>query len=407
MLAFDDARTRLLALVSNGGAEGARVDLAAADGRVLAEDVAPPFDLPAFDASTMDGYAVARGSLAEGGGKLALVGESRAGHAPPPLAEGATMRIFTGAVLPAGADAVVMQEHVTVSGEGAARRVLFPRQPAAGANVRRRGSDLRAGEPALVRGSRLGPAELALAASCDRSAVTVAPRPRVVVLTNGDELRPAGTAGPEGSLPESNGIAIATMARRAGAEVLAREPLPDVRETVAAALRDATTRADLVITIGGVSVGDHDVVRGALEDAGVALDFFRVAIKPGKPLAVGTKGRTIVLGLPGNPASAMVTFALFGVPLLRAMAGDQRPLPRTAPARLGHALAHEPGRMELVRATLTNEGGALVARAVRHQASGAGIGVARANALVVVPREAASLEAGALVDVYPYEDLCL
>lgn len=418
MLPFDEARARLLALA---GAATTRdpdapfrapkgdeeVSLDAADGRVLAEDVAPPFDLPAFDASTMDGYAVARNDLAEDGGRLALVGESRAGHAPPPLAKGTTMRIFTGAIVPVGADAVVMQERVEVRESGGQREIVFAARPASAANVRFRGSDLRRGEPALAGGTRLGPAALGLAASCDRATVRVARRPRVVVITNGDELRTAGSPGTEGSIPESNGIAIATMARRAGAEIVARRTVPDVRDEVARALDEGLRHADLVITIGGVSVGDHDVVRDALSDAGVSLDFFRVAIKPGKPLAVGKKGDTIVLGLPGNPASAMVTFALFGVPLVRALEGDREPLPRTVPAVLSEPLPHEPGRMELVRAVVRAEGSALVARAVKHQASGAGIGVARANALVVVPREAGPLPAGAPVQAYLYEDLCL
>ena len=407
MLAFDEARSRLLSLVSPAERTHESLELHLADGRVLAEDVAPPFDLPAFDASTMDGYAVARESLAETGGALLLAGESRAGHAPRALAKDTTMRIFTGAMLPEGADAVVMQEHVEARDEDDGKRIVFPKRPPALANVRRRGSDLARGEAAISKGTRLGPADLALAASCDRGAIVVATRPRVSLITNGDELRAPGAVGPAGSLPESNAIAIATMARRAGAQVVVGKTLPDVRATVARALDEAMSTADLVVTIGGVSVGDHDVVRGALEDAGISLDFFRVAIKPGKPLVVGTRKGAILLGLPGNPASAMVTFALFGVPLLRTMAGDRSPLPRTVPARLAHAVAHEPGRMELVRATLANEEGTLVARAVRHQASGAGIGIAKANALVVIPRDASSLEAGALVEAYPFEELCL
>jgi molybdopterin molybdotransferase len=313
------------------------------------------------------------------------------------------MRIFTGAKLPEGADAVVMQENVTVG----AGRASFGERPGVGTAVRYRASDLRAGDTALRRGTRLGPADLALAATCDVGHIAVTRRPRVIVLSNGDELRAPGSQGPAGTLPESNGIAIATMARRAGALVTRGTTLPDDRALVAKALDEALASADLVITIGGVSVGDHDVVKGALADAGVTLDFWRVAIKPGKPLAVGSRGHAIVLGLPGNPASAMVTFGLFGVPLVRALAGTSEPRPRSRPAVLGHSVTHEPGRMELLRARLETSGGEIVARAVKHQASGAGIGMSVANALVVIPRESHGLDQGAVVETYPFEELCL
>jgi len=403
LLSFEDATLRLLALATRTTPSAERVPLDDADGRILAEDVISRVDTPAFDHSTMDGYAVRAETIAQGGASLEVHGESRAGHPVPPLAPGTTMRIFTGARLPEGADAVVMQENVTV----ASGRASFSERPAVGTAVRYRASDLRLGDVALRRGTGLGPADVALAATCDVGTVMVARRPRVTVLTNGDELRSPGSEGPAGTLPESNGIAIATMARRAGAVVTRGATLPDDRAVVAKALDEALASADLVITIGGVSVGDHDVVKGALADAGVTLDFWRVAIKPGKPLAVGSRGAAIVLGLPGNPASAMVTFGLFGVPLVRSLAGDSAPRPVPRPAVLGHAVAHDPGRMELVRARVETEGARLVARAVKHQASGAGIGMSVANALVVVPRESHGLDEGAVVETYPFEELCL
>jgi molybdopterin molybdotransferase len=406
MLSFEEARARMLALAAATSATPETVLLAEAEGRVLAMDVTPPFDLPSFDHSTMDGYAVCADALPAEGGTLSLVGESRAGHAVPPLVAGTTMRIFTGAMLPEGADTIVMQEKVVVS-DGPDTTVAFASRPSAGTNVRRRGSDLRMGEVAIARGTRLRPAHLGLCASCDLAEVSVMPRPRVVVLTNGDELRAPGAAGTQGQLPESNGVTIAAMARRAGATVVLKKTLPDEREAVAEALDEALATADLVITIGGVSVGDHDVVKGALALANVTLDFWRVAIKPGKPLAVGTRGHAVVLGLPGNPASAMVTFGLFGVPFVRALSGETDPLPREWPARLQHDVAHDPGRMELVRAIVSREGDGLVARAVRQQASGAGIGMALANALVLVPRDSEGLVAGAVVTTYAFEDLGL
>ena len=418
MLSFEEARARLLALATVPGPVPAEVvTLAEADGRVLAVDVTAPFDLPSFDHSTMDGYAVRADSLfvpSEGASpaaerELPLEGESRAGHEVPAFVSGSTMRIVTGAVLPEGADAVVMQEKVVVSGEGPARRVRFSSSPSVGDNVRRRGADLRLGEVAIPKGTRLRPAHVGLCASCDLAEVEVLRRPRVVVLTNGDELRPPGSKDSPGKLPESNGVAIAAMARRAGADVVVKKTIPDVRAAMAYALEDALESADLVVTIGGVSVGDHDVVKGALEDTRVTLDFWRVALKPGKPLAVGTRGRAVVLGLPGNPASAMVTFGLFGVPFLRALGGESVALPREGTARLGHAVAHEPGRLELVRAIVSRQGDTLVAHAVSHahQASGAGIGMALANALVVVPRESNGLVADAVVTILPFEEIGL
>ncbi len=397
---FREARACLLALAHP--LPSMHVALDAALGRVLAEDVIAPTDRPPFDGSTMDGYAVAASSVT-GETLLRVVGESRAGHVPTPLEPGTTMRIFTGAELPEGADAVVLQERVERMEHWARFAAAVP----PGSHLRRRGADLRAGETALRRGTRLGPAALGLASSCDRAELSVSRPPVVTVLTTGDELREPGSRARPGSIPESNGVAIASLARRAGAEVRARLALPDDQEIIASALRKALASSDLVITIGGVSVGDHDLVRFALSDAGATLDFWRVAIKPGKPLAVGRKDHALFLGLPGNPASAMVTFVLFGVPLLRALQGDQEPAAEPLRARLAQAFPHEPGRLEFARARLGRGAGGLVVTPVANQASGAGIGMVVANALLAVPLEAGALEAGSEVDVYPFAELGL
>ena len=229
----------------------------------------------------------------------------------------------------------------------------------------------------------------------------------MTLLATGDELRDPGSEPRAGTIPESNGLALAAMMRGVGATV---RLLPKVRDE-ATATREAVEAgldgADVLVTVGGVSVGDHDLVRPALEAAGVVLDFWRVAIKPGKPLAVGTRGRTLALGLPGNPASAMVTCALFVIPLLRAMQGDRHPFPTPVRARLTKAVERAPGRLEFARALLAgDEHGALV-EPLTHQASGAAWNVAMANALAVLPKDAARVEAGTLIDVYPFGALGL
>ena len=396
MLSFEDAQRRLLSLAPRLAAERVTVDDAC--GRVLAEEVCAPVAIPAFDHSSMDGYAVASGEL-EGPGPYSLEvrGESKTGASPPRLVPKTACRIFTGAELPPGADAVVMQEKVTRDGATA----TFAERPAPGKFVRKRGDDLAAGGIALTAGTRLSPAHLALAAMVDRAFLLVSRRPVVTILGTGDELRSPGSAARPGSIPESNGVALRAMARAAGAIAHVGPYVRDDRAATEAALEAALRTTDVLVTVGGVSVGDHDLVRPALEAIGVTIDFWKVAIKPGKPLAVGRRGDAIVLGLPGNPASAMVTFALFGVPLLRALAGDARPFPPPLTAKVSHAVAHEPGRRAFVRATLSRADGAWMVTPLANQASGAAISMAQADALMCVPQDSPGLVAGTDVDVYP------
>jgi molybdopterin molybdotransferase len=394
MLSFDEAWSKLLAMAPTLAAE--RVGLDDAPGRVLAVDVTSPVDLPGFDYSAMDGYALRADDLGvDGPWQLPIAGESKTGLVPAPLRPGSTCRIFTGAEIPAGADTVVMQENVE-AGAGVAR---FASRPTAGSHIRRRGEDLAKGAVALASGTRLGPSHVALAAAVDRAWLSVVRRPVVTVLGTGDELRPPGGTPVPGTIPESNGAALRAMARGAGA--IARVA-PGVRDDAAAtlqAIEAALIATDVLVTVGGVSVGTHDLVRPALEAAGVALDFWKVAIKPGKPLAVGRRGHAFVLGLPGNPASAMLTFALFGLPLLRAMQGDKRPMARRVPALLGSPVRREPGRTEFLRACADWKDGSLVATPLSNQASGAVTSMAEANALVVVAREKGTLDAGAPVEI--------
>jgi len=401
MLNFRDAQQRVLALAPRMGAE--RVGLEEAGGRVLAEDVLCPSDVPSFDGSVMDGYAVRAGDfVGEGPWEFPVRGESRAGgDVPDQFVPKTVARIFTGARLPTWADAVVMQEHVERAGD----RARFERGAKEGTFVRKRGDDLRSGAVAIARGARLRPAHVALAGTVDRAWLTVARRPRVVLLATGDELRSPGTQGPLGSIAESNTVGLAAMARRAGAHVAIAPLVADDLNATKEAFEAALSNADVVISVGGVSVGDHDRVRPALEAIGVTLDFYRVAMKPGKPLALGKRGERIVLGLPGNPVSAMVTFAFFGAPLLRAMQGDAAPLPRAWRARAGRSMTREAGRLEFARASLARDGASWTATPLDNQASGAIATLARADALMAIPAECTELRAGDDVDVYLLEEL--
>jgi molybdopterin molybdotransferase len=416
VLRFEEALARIVAL----GAPSLPSELAPLedlDGRVLAEDIVARFDLPGFDYSAMDGYALAVRELGDSDSdkdkgkppiRMPVRGESRTGVVPDALVPGSMMRIFTGAQVPTGADTVVMQEHVTRDGDIA----VLTGQPRLGQHIRRRGEDIAVGALAMMKGTRLRPAHLSFAAALDLAELPVAKRPDVAILATGDELRRAGTDAVPGTIAESNTVVLRTMARRAGATARALPFVRDERSATERAFAAALEESDVVVTVGGVSVGDHDLVRPALEAVGVTLAFWRVAMKPGKPLAVGRFPRpgrrdAIVIGLPGNPASAMVTFALLGTPLLRALQGDARPFPTTRRARMTRPHAHDPGRLELARATLSQaDDGQLTVTTLGNQASGAVTSMAAADALVLIPAEANGIPAGADVDVLLANDLC-
>jgi molybdopterin molybdotransferase len=400
MLPFEEARTRLLADVQRLSTE--RVPLTEAFGRVLAEPLTAREPLPPFDHSAMDGYAVATGDL-EGSGPWSLVvaTESSAGAGAAPLPKGCACRIFTGAPLPGRADAVAMQEFVTREGD----RVRLDAKPKPGQHVRRAGEDLAAGAVAVPAGTRLSAGALALAGMLDKALVPVSRRPAVTILCTGNELRAPGDEPRPASIPESNSAPLSALARQAGATVRVAPIARDEPQAVLHAIEQALDGTDVLLTVGGVSVGDHDVVRPALERAGVKLDFWRVAIKPGKPLAVGRSATARVLGLPGNPASALVTFALFGMPLLRAMQGDLLAVPRPLRVTLAAARKRPPDRLELARASLVVEAGTLVARVHDNQSSGAATSLAHSDGLAFVPAGTGSVERGDIVDFVGWSDL--
>ncbi|MEZ4390678.1 MAG: molybdopterin molybdotransferase MoeA [Polyangiales bacterium] len=397
MLTFEQARELLLRDVRVVGEE--RVPFADAVGRVLAEDVTARRPMPPFDHSAMDGYALRAGSLVgEGPFRLRVAGESRTGApCPGALRDGEACRIFTGARLPDGADAVVMQEEVAREGDLA----VFGAAPRVGAHVRRAGEDVPAGQAVLSAGQRITPYALMLLASVERARVLVGARPRVAIVATGDELRDLGDDDPGGTVIDSNGPTLAALVRMVGGVAAVTRHVPDDLHGTREVLRNALSRSDLVLTVGGVSVGDHDVVRAALAAEGVALDFWKVAIKPGKPLAAGLAqlgGRAVrVLGLPGNPSSAALTFTLFAAPLVRAMQGDARPYPDEVDAALSCDVKRTPGRTEFLRVRLSRGPRGLLAEPLKNQSSGAVTSFAWADAVARVPAEVEALRAGAVL----------
>jgi len=399
MLSFDEARLRLLSGVPRLSPE--RVPLSEAAGRVLAEDLVAGDPLPRFDHSAMDGYAVSAAALVgEPPFALPLDGESSAGKAPSPLVPGTACRIFTGAPLPGGADAVVMQEAVRREGD----TIHLDARPAAGQHVRRAGEDLARGATALPQGSRLSAGGMALASMLGRVELLVTRRPCVTILCTGDELRRPGDDLGAASIPESNSSPLAVLALQAGAIVRVAPIVRDEPDELTRAIDGALDGTDVLLTVGGVSVGDHDFVRPALARAGIPLDFWKVAIKPGKPLAFGASSRARVLGLPGNPSSAIVTFAMFGMPLLRLLQGDAHPHPMPCPAQLAAARKRSPDRLELARGTLQRDGHRLLVHLHDNQSSGAATSLAASDGLALVPGGPGPLEAGAPVDFVRWID---
>jgi molybdopterin molybdotransferase len=344
MLPVADALARILAGVSRLGAETVPLDAAA--GRTLAADLAARRDQPAVAVSSMDGYAL---RAADGATTLKLIGVSAAGRGfDGHVCPGETVRIFTGARLPEGADAVQMQEKTRRDGETVTLLDAVP----AGRFVRAPGLDFRAGQTLLCAGTRLTPAAIALAAAMNHADVAVARAPRVVILATGDELVEPGTEPDRDQIVASNHLGVAALARAAGAQATLLPIAPDDPQKLAAALRAALARApDVLVTIGGASVGEFDLVRDALGGVGMTLDFWRIAMRPGKPLTFGRIGETAVIGLPGNPVSALVTARLFMVPLVRAMQGD--PTAGDDPSRpaiLGADMPANDERQDYVRA---------------------------------------------------------
>ncbi len=397
MIGVEEARARILAGLSPVGRES--VSLAAAHRRVLAAPICARLTQPPAALSAMDGYA-ARAAEAPSGASLPVAGESAAGHPfAGALPAGAVVRVSTGSVLPAGADAVVPQEDTLREGE----RVRLTVAAQAGRHVRPAGQDFHAGETLLEAGARLTARQIGLIAAANHPWVSVYRRPVVAVLATGDELALPGEALPEGGVISSNGHALAALIGAAGGTARLLTLAADRPDAIEAALADARG-ADLLVTIGGASVGDHDLVQAVLGARGMALDFWKVAMRPGKPLMHGQVDGMPMLGLPGNPVSAYVCAMLFLRPALARLSGEATDGATLAqalePARLDQALPANDARAAFLRARLTrNAAGALLAAPAPDQASSLLRVLAEAEGLIFRPPHAAATEAGGTVGV--------
>jgi molybdopterin molybdotransferase len=392
MLSIREAQERILERVGTLASE--RVPLLEACGRVLAEDLVAGRALPPFDNSAMDGYAVRGADLAPGAGtRLAVVGESRAGSGElPAVGPGQGIRIFTGAPMPPGADTVVIQEVVRREGE----TIVVERPPRTGANVRYAGEDVAPGATVLSRGAVVDAAAVGLAAALGRGWLGVVARPRVAILATGDELREPDEPLGRGEIVSSNTYAVAAQVLAAGGTPvplgIARDEETSIRGHV-----ERGRQCDMILTLGGVSVGDYDLVRAVLDGLGWESSFWKVDMKPGKPLSVGWLGGVPVIGLPGNPASAMVTFELFARPALRRMGGHAHPFRREVAVPLAVAYAKDDNRAHVVRCRMRREAGGPVLEPLAKQGSAMLTSMIGVDAFAIIDGPARTVEAGTAV----------
>lgn len=396
MISVEEALGHVLSGIEPLSAE--QVGLTDALGRVLARDVASRVSHPPAAVSAMDGYAVIAGDVAEVPTTLERIGESAAGQGfDGALGPGQAVRIFTGAPVPEGADAVVMQEDAEVHGN----KVTLNEKAVPGRHIRPQGLDFKAGETLLREGSVITARDVGLAAAMNVPWLTVRRRPRVAILATGDELvMPGDPLGPE-QIISSNSLALAAYVKALGGEPLNLGIARDDAESLNALLEDAS-ESDLLVTIGGASVGDYDLVRQALKDRGLELGFYRVAMRPGKPLIFGRLGRVPVLGLPGNPVSAGVTTVVFLKPAMEAMLGIRRDEGPGATALLGRDLGGNDQRQDYLRAALAlDENGEAIATPFDAQDSAMMARLAQADCLVVRPPHAPAAKKGERVLIIP------
>lgn len=403
MLDFESARLKFAQSAALGDVEA--LPFTQAIGRVLAEPVLSSRPVPEFDTSAMDGYAVCTDDLTSGATSLPVQGEAPAGSPPGRLVPGTAMRIFTGAAVPAGGNAVIMQEHVTRDGQ-----TINIHQPVRmGQNIRGRGEDLGERALALPRGSRLTLTALALVSFLDHATVRVTRAPRVAILCTGSELREPGSPRVPGSIAESNSPVLGALAAQAGAAIVKRTFVEDDRDRLQRAIEAACAEADVLLTVGGVSVGDYDYVRPVLESLGFVLELCQVAIKPGKPIVLGRRGTKVVVGLPGNPSSAVLTFALFGMPLLRAMQGDSSPhsVPTLVP--VVSRIKRDPSKTRLVLGNLVVRTGEVAGgtwfEMHQNQSSGATIALGQSEGFAIVEPGPEPAEPGTSVRFHRFTDL--
>lgn len=397
LLPVDEATRRLLE-AAVPVADSETLPLADCDGRILVADLAARLTQPPFDASAMDGYALSSADAPEIGSVLTVIGQAAAGHAfTGTVGQGEAVRIFTGAPVPTGADTILIQEDAEVL-EGGKIRTTF--EAAAGRHIRPRGQDFAEGETVLKAGRELGFTDLTVAAAMNHATLPVYRRPLVAILATGDELLPPGSTPQPAQIIASNTFGVAALARTAGADILDLGIIADDDALIRAAIgKAAAAKADVLVTLGGASVGDHDLVQAALKAEGMQLDFWRIAMRPGKPLMVGAIGTMQVLGLPGNPVASLVCSLLFLEPLLRSIA-RRAPLQRVATARTATPLKANDHRQDYLRARFhTDENGVLMAEAYTKQDSSMMKILAHSDGLIVRPPHAPAVEAGTVCQV--------
>lgn len=397
MISVKDAQAHILAQVGRA-APPEVVPVGSALGRVLAEDVRAALDVPPTDNSAVDGYAVRSGDIPPAGRReLTVVADLPAGAVfDATLGPGEALRIMTGAPMPAGADTVYPQELVERSG----RSVRIP-AGAAGVNVRHRGEDVQAGTVVLSAGSVLRPQELGVAASLGMPQLFVRQKPRVAILSTGDEVAEPGDTRKPGQIFDSNRFSLHGLVEAAGGQPTDHGIVPDLYDVLHARLRAAAATADIVLTSGGVSVGDYDLVKAVLQDAG-GIDFWQVAMQPGRPLAVGRIGPAHFFGLPGNPVASMLTFHLFVRPALWKLAGRRELFPPAFHAVAMEAMSKKPGRREFKRGILSYGGERWEVRITGPQGSGILTSMTLANCFVVIEEERGDVAAGEAVSVEPF-----
>ncbi len=378
------------------------VPLAEAAGRILAADLVAGMDVPPHANSAVDGYVIIHADLASDRDTvLPVTGRAAAGHPLGRAIErGEAIRIFTGATMPEGADTVMMQEDCTLAGG----KVTLKPGIKKGANRRHAGEDVEKGSAALPAGRRLKPADLGLAAALGHDRLTVYRPLRVALLSTGDEVCEPGGPLPAGAIYDANRVMLASLLRGLGCRVSDLGIRPDREAALADTLTAAAKEHDLIVTSGGVSTGEEDHVRAAIEQLG-RLDFWRLAIKPGRPVALGHIKGVPLIGLPGNPVAAALTFAILGRPLILRLAGAAPETPVTFRVRADFSYRKRPGRREYVRASLSRDGDVVVAS--KYPKDGAGIlsSIVRTDGFVIVDEEADGLQPGATVDFLPYAEI--
>ncbi len=401
MISIEEARQRILAALHPTPAE--IVALAAAWGRVTAMPLVARLTQPPADVSAMDGYALRAGDGVEGA-ILRVIGSAPAGHPfEGSVGPGETVRIFTGSIVPAGADSIILQEDATPIGA----TVRVNETVRSGRHIRRAGQDFAAGEIVLPAGRRMTVRDVGLAAAANHPWITVHRRPRIAVLATGDEIALPGEPLPPGGIVSSNSHALAALVRAGGGEPMVLPVARDDRAAIAA-VADAAIGADLLLTTGGASVGEHDLVIEGLKSRGLEVDFWKVAMRPGKPLVFGRLGPVPVIGLPGNPVSALVCAILFLLPALGRLSGLPGDSPPISAAALGTAVGANDGRADHLRATLgRGAAGELIATPFPRQDSAMLRQLALADALILRAPHASPLPEGASVEVIRLDSLGL